>query len=97
MIATDLDGTIGRHDNTIAPRTIAAFTAAHNAGIEIYFVTGRPPRWMPEIKEAFGFGSAICANGAMLYDLINDKVLDQWLIPVETQKKITKSLREAIP
>ncbi len=97
MIATDLDGTIVRHDNTIAPRTIAAFTAAHNAGIEIYFVTGRPPRWMPEIKEAFGFGSAICANGAMLYDLINDKVLDQWLIPVETQKKITKSLREAIP
>ena len=45
-------------------------------GIEIYFVTGRPPRWMPEIKEAFGMGNAICGNGAMLYDLHNDKVLE---------------------
>jgi hypothetical protein len=52
---------------------------------------------MPEIKEAFGFGNAICANGAMLYDLMNDKVLDQWLMSVETQKKITKAMREAIP
>jgi len=52
---------------------------------------------MPEIKEAFGFGNAICANGAMLYDLMNAKILEQWLIPVETQFAITRALREAIP
>jgi Cof subfamily protein (haloacid dehalogenase superfamily) len=86
-----------RHDYTISLRTIAAISAAHEAGIEIFYVTGRPPRWMAEIKEAFGIGKAICGNGAMLYDLENEKVVEEWLVPVETQFAITKALRIAIP
>ena len=78
LIASDLDGTIVAHYGDITQRTIDAFRKAHSMGIEIYFVTGRPPRWMPEIKEAFGIGKAICGNGAMLYDLHNDKVLEEW-------------------
>jgi HAD superfamily hydrolase (TIGR01484 family) len=66
-------------------------------GVESFFVTGRPPRWMPEIKEAFGIGGAICGNGAMLYDLHNDKVLEEWLIPVDAQLEAVKRLRKAIP
>ena len=66
-------------------------------GVHIYFVTGRPPRWMPEIKEAFGIGNAICGNGAMLYDLHNDKVLEEWLVPVEAQLETVNRLRRAIP
>ena len=69
LIATDLDGTIVADYGFISERTISAFSNAHKMGIEIFFVTGRPPRWMAEIKEAFGFGNAICANGAMLFDL----------------------------
>ena len=97
LIASDLDGTIVAHYGDITQRTIAAFRKAHSMGIEIYFVTGRPPRWMPEIKEAFGIGKAICGNGAMLYDLHNDKVLEEWLIPVEAQLETVKRLRKAIP
>ena len=52
---------------------------------------------MSEIYEAFGFGNAICANGAMLYDLKNQAILEQWLISVESQFAITKALRAAIP
>jgi HAD superfamily hydrolase (TIGR01484 family) len=66
-------------------------------GIEIFFVTGRPPRWMPEIKDAFGIGNAICGNGAMLYDLLNDKVLEEWLMPTDVQLEAVKRLRAAIP
>jgi len=66
-------------------------------GIEIFFVTGRPPRWMPEIREAFGFGNAICGNGAMLYDLLGDKVLEEWLIEVPEQLETVTRLRKAIP
>ena len=66
-------------------------------GIEIFFVTGRPPRWMPEIKEAFGIGSAICGNGAMLYDLHEGKVLEEWLLPVEAQLETVRRLRSSIP
>ena len=97
LIASDLDGTIVAHYGEITQRTINAFRKAHSMGIEIYFVTGRPPRWMPEIKEAFGIGKAICGNGAMLYDLHNDVVLEEWLIPVDAQLETVNRLRKAIP
>jgi Cof subfamily protein (haloacid dehalogenase superfamily) len=97
LIATDLDGTIVPHLGPISDRTIAAFKKAHELGIEIFFITGRPPRWMVEIREAFGFGNAICANGALLYDLMNDKVLEEWLMPTEIQLEIIKRLRISLP
>jgi hydroxymethylpyrimidine pyrophosphatase-like HAD family hydrolase len=52
---------------------------------------------MPEIKEAFGIGKAICGNGAMLYDLHNDKVLEEWLIDADVALESVKRLRKAIP
>ena len=97
LIATDLDGTIVNHDGRISERTIATFKRAHAEGIEIFFVTGRPPRWMPEIREAFGLGSAICGNGAMLYDLLGDKVLEEWLIDTDAQHETVNRLRASIP
>ncbi len=97
LIATDLDGTIVPHLGPISDRTIAAFKRAHEAGIEIFFVTGRPPRWMKEVKEAFGFGNAICANGAILYDLMDERVIEEWLIPKETQLDIVNRLRKNLP
>ena len=97
LIASDLDGTIVAHYGEITQRTIDAFRKAHSMGVEIFFVTGRPPRWMSEIKEAFGIGKAICGNGAMLYDLHNDKVLEEWLIPAADILEAVKRLRAAIP
>ena len=97
LIATDLDGTIVPHDEAISHRTIAAFTKARDLGVEIFFVTGRPPRWMGDVREAFDFGSAICCNGGLLYDLHNDKVLEEWMIqPTELQKAVD-ILRVTIP
>ena len=97
LIGTDLDGTIVAHYGFISERTKIAFTAAHEAGIHIYFVTGRPIRWMVEIKENFNFGVGICGNGAMLYDFINQKVLEEWLFSVKDQLETVKRLREVIP
>jgi Cof subfamily protein (haloacid dehalogenase superfamily) len=97
LIATDLDGTIVTHDGAISDRTVRAFTKARDLGVEVFFVTGRPPRWMPEIREAFGFGSAICGNGAMLYDLMGDKVLEEWLIEIPEQFETVTRLRRSIP
>jgi len=97
LIASDLDGTIVANYGDITQRTIDAFRKADEMGIPIFFVTGRPPRWMPEIQEAFGVGSAICGNGAMLYDLPTGKVLEEWLLPVEAQVATVRRLRNAIP
>ena len=97
LIATDLDGTIVPHYGQISDRTKEAFTNAHSEGIEIFYVTGRPPRWMPEIAEAFSFGHGICGNGAMLYDIHNQKILEEWLMPVTNQIETVNRLRLAIP
>ena len=52
---------------------------------------------MREIKAAFGFGNAICANGAMHYDLMNESVIEEWLIPLEQQFEFVKRMRAAVP
>ena len=97
LIGTDLDGTIVAHYGFISERTKIAFAAAHKAGIHIYFVTGRPIRWMVEIKNNFDFGLGICGNGAMLYDFKNEKVLEEWLFSVENLLESVKRLRKVIP
>ena len=97
LIGTDLDGTIVANYGFISERTKIAFTAANAAGIHIYFVTGRPIRWMAEINENFNFGLGICGNGAMLYDFLNEKILEQWLFSIEAQLETVKRLRAVIP
>ena len=97
LIATDLDGTIVAHYGFISDRTKIAFAASHAAGIHIYFITGRPIRWMKEIKDNFNFGLGVCGNGALLYDFINEKVLEEWSFSVEAQLETVKRLRQVIP
>jgi Cof subfamily protein (haloacid dehalogenase superfamily) len=77
LIACDLDGTILHPDETISERTVHAFLAARDAGVEIVFVTGRPFRWLGPVQRAFGhLGTVICSNGALVYDLEEETVLE---------------------
>ncbi|MFJ4687601.1 HAD-IIB family hydrolase [Streptomyces sp. NPDC088789] len=70
LIATDLDGTLLRDDKSVSPRTVAVLAAAEEAGIEVFFVTGRPARWMDVVSDhVHGHGLAICGNGAAVVDL----------------------------
>ncbi|MGV9253518.1 Cof-type HAD-IIB family hydrolase [Streptomyces sp. NPDC003697] len=70
LIATDLDGTLLRDDKSVSPRTVSALAAAEEAGIEVFFVTGRPARWMDVVSDhVHGHGLAICGNGAAVVDL----------------------------
>lgn len=70
LIATDLDGTLLRDDKSVSGRTVAALAAAEEAGIEVFFVTGRPARWMDVVSDhVHGHGLAICGNGAAVVDL----------------------------
>jgi Cof subfamily protein (haloacid dehalogenase superfamily) len=49
---------------------VAALAAAEEAGIEVFFVTGRPARWMDVVSDhVHGHGLAICGNGAAVVDL----------------------------
>jgi len=70
LVATDLDGTLLNSSGSISRRTREALDQADRAGIEIVFVTGRPPHWLADISEMTGHrGNVLCANGAMVYSL----------------------------
>jgi hydroxymethylpyrimidine pyrophosphatase-like HAD family hydrolase len=98
LIATDLDGTVVRHDGVISDRTRAALKLASESGAEVVFVTGRPPRWLGDVAAAFGHvGFAICGNGALVVDLREDAVIERHLIPAATALEVTRRLRPALP
>ncbi|MGW1949148.1 HAD family hydrolase, partial [Streptomyces sp. NPDC001940] len=76
LIATDLDGTLLRGDDTVSDRTRGALAAAAAAGARHLVVTGRPaPRVRPLLDELGGTGLAVCAQGAQLYDAATDRIV----------------------
>ncbi|MGI8666085.1 MAG: Cof-type HAD-IIB family hydrolase [Jatrophihabitans sp.] len=98
MLASDLDGTLLRSDNTVSDATRAALAAAEAAGLVIAFVTGRPPRWLHEVAAATGHtGVAIGANGAVTYDLHTETVLAAHHLDPAMLAQVTALVREAIP
>ncbi|MET7291798.1 Cof-type HAD-IIB family hydrolase [Streptomyces griseoloalbus] len=102
LIATDLDGTLLRDDKSVSPRTIAALAAAEEAGIEVFFVTGRPARWMDVVSDhVHGHGLAICGNGAAVVDLHGGPGAHRFVKVRELARKnaldAVRLLREAAP
>ncbi|MDT0267152.1 HAD family hydrolase [Streptomyces sp. DSM 44915] len=99
LIASDLDGTLLRHDHSISPRTGAALAAAGAAGIQIVFVTGRPARWMGVVSEHLhGQGVAICGNGAAVVDLRDGgRLIEVRPLPRENALAVVHALRSAAP
>ncbi|MCU1602277.1 MAG: Cof-like hydrolase [Frankiales bacterium] len=98
LVASDLDGTIVRSDGTISARTVAALDAVERAGVPFVMVTGRPIRWMKQISDMTGHhGVAICANGALAYDLHTEQVLRSSLLSPTSARDVVAALREAIP
>ncbi|SPL94048.1 HMP-PP hydrolase (pyridoxal phosphatase) Cof, detected in genetic screen for thiamin metabolic genes (PMID:15292217) [[Actinomadura] parvosata subsp. kistnae] len=97
-MATDLDGTALRTDGTVSPRTVAAFGKVEESGAVLAFVTGRPPRWMGGVAAAVRHrGLAICANGALIYDLHTERIVESHLITVEVLEEVVAQLRANVP
>ncbi|WP_329456930.1 Cof-type HAD-IIB family hydrolase [Streptomyces sp. NBC_01497] len=98
LIATDLDGTLLRDDKSVSDRTIAALAAAEDAGITVFFVTGRPPRWMDVVRDhVHGHGLAICGNGAVVVDLHTGVAVEVRPLPRAVALDVVRELRVAAP
>ncbi|AOR33310.1 hydrolase [Streptomyces fodineus] len=102
LIATDLDGTLLRDDKSVSSRTVVALAAAEEAGIEVFFVTGRPARWMNVVSDhVHGHGLAICGNGAAVVDLHGGPGAHRFVkvreLPRENALDAVQLLRKAAP
>ncbi len=98
VVASDLDGTLVRTDGTISARSVAALARAEVDGALVVFVTGRPPRWMHPIVEATGAsGLAICANGALVYDLGSGEIVREHALQPAAAAELVRAIRAALP
>jgi Cof subfamily protein (haloacid dehalogenase superfamily) len=98
LVATDLDGTLLRPDETVSERTRRAVAAARDAGITVVLVSGRPARSIGWLAERVGVGGiAICANGAVVWDLDHGTMLDYSPMAADLAARLVHDLREAIP
>ncbi len=98
LVATDLDGTIIRSDGTVSDRTRAAFAAAEGAGVGVVLVTGRPERWMRTIAEDTGHrGLAILSNGAVVYDLHEERIVAEHPLDPAAAAEVVAALRDELP
>lgn len=98
LIATDLDGTLLREDRVISKRTRKALQRIQAAGIVVVPVTGRPVRTLLSIAcELDLTGLAICSNGAVIYDLVREALVDHWPIEPAITSQLIIQLREAAP
>lgn len=98
LIATDLDGTVLGPDFRFRPRTLEALAAAEEAGVEVVFVTGRPHRWLDPLRDQLSYESvAICSNGAVVYDVAADRVLEAETVDPAALPRLLTRLRTHLP
>ncbi|AVZ74040.1 hydrolase [Streptomyces lunaelactis] len=92
LIATDLDGTLLRDDDTVSERTRDALAAATAAGAAHIIVTGRAVPWTRHILDDLGYdGLAVCGQGAQVYHagehrLLTSVTLDRQLAGLALSK-----------
>ncbi|GAA3373147.1 HAD family hydrolase [Streptomyces sannanensis] len=92
LIATDLDGTLLRSDETVSQRTRDALAAATAAGAAHIVVTGRAVPWTRHILDDLDYqGLAVCGQGAQVYHagehrLLTSLTLDRQLAALAVSK-----------
>lgn len=100
LVATDVDGTLLDDDHAISARTIDAISRTVRAGVGFVLVTGRPPRWIPPIAAKLPAGLVrlcVCANGAVLYDAVDDVVLDAHTLEPAAVRTVAAVATELFP
>ncbi|SFL76932.1 Cof-type HAD-IIB family hydrolase [Geodermatophilus ruber] len=97
LIASDMDGTLLRADDTVSDATVAELERWRADGVPVVLATGRPPRWMHRIRQVLRHGTAVCCNGAVLLDLESFEILDEDLLHPEVLREITAELRRHQP
>lgn len=96
LVATDLDGTLLRPDGSVSVRTAAALAACARAGVDVVFVTARPPRWLADLAPHVGrHGVAICANGAAVVEVATRRALEARTMADEVVADLAARIRGA--
>lgn len=98
LVASDLDGTLLRSDGSLSPRTARVLRAVEEVGVDVVYVTARPPEWVVDLGLPVGeHGTVICANGAFVLDVPRREVVEEHVLEAETVTALAAELRRALP
>jgi Cof subfamily protein (haloacid dehalogenase superfamily) len=97
LIASDMDGTLLRRDDTVSDATLAELERWRSDGVPVVLATGRPPRWMRRIRDVLGYGEAVCCNGAVLMDLQRFEIVHEEPLLPAVLESVTTELRRRQP
>jgi Cof subfamily protein (haloacid dehalogenase superfamily) len=98
LVACDVDGTLLPGTPVPTDRTRAAVGRVLADGTPFVLVTGRPPRWIPPIARHLpGLAHAVCANGAVRYDVAADQVLWSRTLSPATLRRLAEAASAALP
>ena len=98
LVATDLDGTLVDSEGQLSVRTRDVLDRLDAAGVPLVVVTARPLRWMTELWPVVGrHGVGIVSNGAIVYDVAEDRIHELEGIEVEAGLALIAAIRAALP
>jgi len=76
MVGTDMDGPLlDESGSKVSQRNIDALRRAGEAGARVVVATGRPVWWLGPVIEAGFTGTAVCMNGAVVYDIAAGEII----------------------
>jgi len=98
LVATDVDGTLLGPDDRVPARAVAAIDRLVAAGVGFVLVTGRPPRWIPPVLAELAVARlAVCANGGVLYDGVEDRVVWARTFAPDQLAELATAIGEVLP
>jgi Cof subfamily protein (haloacid dehalogenase superfamily) len=97
LIASDMDGTLLRWDDTVSEATVAELERWRAEGVPVVLATGRPPRWMRRIRDVLGYGTAVCCNGAVLMELERFEIVHEERLHPDVLESVITDLRRRQP
>lgn len=98
LVACDLDGTLLRSDGTLDERTCRAVAGVEAAGALFVFCTARPHRWLAPLAQDAGHrGVAICANGAVVWDLHTETIIETSPFEPAIARELVALLQAEVP
>ena len=95
MVVTDMDGTLlDESGDKVSQRNIDALRRAGDAGARVVIATGRPIWWLGPVIEAGFTGTAVCMNGAIVYDIAAGEIIASSPLSPLTMQNFVGALQE---
>lgn len=97
MVVTDMDGTLlDSSGMRVSDRNAGALRRASDAGAKVVIATGRPIWWLGPVIDAGFTGTAVCMNGAVVYDVGADDIVMSSPITSSAMRRFVDELGETV-